>query len=347
MKFIFFICSLLMSQAAFGQKTSVINNESTVFTLETPNSKIDFLVIDPAPKSKKPLFLFCQGSLPIPLYFNYKKEGLSLFGGGLTNFNYQDIIKSYHLVVISMPETPVIVDESQLNDSYWYYGDSKDKNIPSRAYQEADYLYNYVNRAVSVLDYLSKQPWVDNSQLTIFGHSQGGHVAAKLANKYKKVSKLGLSGTNLFGRIDQDIRQAKRDVQNGKITWQQASQKIEQTYAFYKDANTPEKLKNNPNLRSWKSFSQPAIDELLGFEYPIYLVFGTEDIVAELNDLVPLYFIRNHKNNLTIKRYYNLEHNYFEVQNDGRPDYKKPHWDDIMTDFLTWTLEQKTTVNSN
>jgi len=85
----------------------------------------------------------------------------------------------------------------------------------------------------------------------------------------------------------------------------------------------------------------------LGFDYPIYLVSGTEDIVAELNDLAPLYFIRNHKNNLTIKRYYNLEHNYFEVQNDGRPDYKKPHWKDVMTDFLAWTLEQKTTANSN
>ena len=138
MKFILFICLLFTLQTIFGQNTRVINNESTLYELENPNGKINFLVIDPAPKSKKPLFLFCQGSLPMPLYFNYKKDGLSLFGGGLTNFNYKDITKSYHLVVISMPETPVIVEESQLNDSYWYYGDSKDKNIPSIAYQKAD-----------------------------------------------------------------------------------------------------------------------------------------------------------------------------------------------------------------
>jgi hypothetical protein len=118
MKFILFICLLFATQAIFGQNIRVVNNESSLFELENPNGKIDFLVIDPDPQIKKPLFLFCQGSLPLPLYFNYKKEGLSLFGGGLTNFNYQDIIKSYHLVVISMPETPVIVDESQLNDSY-------------------------------------------------------------------------------------------------------------------------------------------------------------------------------------------------------------------------------------
>ncbi len=347
MKFILFICLLFATQAIFGQNISVVNNESSLFELENPNGKIDFLVIDPDPQIKKPLFLFCQGSLPLPLYFNYKKEGLSLFGGGLTNFNYQDIIKSYHLVVISMPETPVIVDESQLNDSYWYYGDSKDKNIPSIAYQKADYLDNYVDRAVAVLDYLSGKPWVDNSQLVVFGHSQGGHVASKLAYRYKKVSKLGLSGTNIFGRIDQDIRQAKRDVQKGKISWQQAAQKIEQTYAFYKDANNPEKLKNNPNLRSWQSFSQPAIDELLAFNKPIYLVFGTEDIVSELNDLVPLYFIKNQKSNLTIKRYYNQEHNYFEVQNDGRPDYNKPHWNEVMNGFLVWALESNQTVNNN
>jgi Prolyl oligopeptidase family. len=259
MKFILFICLLFTPQTIFGQNTRVINNESTLYELENPNGKINFLVIDPAPKSKKPLFLFCQGSLPMPLYFNYKKDGLSLFGGGLTNFNYKDITKSYHLVVISMPETPVIVDESQLNDSYWYYGDSKDKNIPSIAYQKADYLDNYVDRAIAVLDYLSGQPWVDKSQLVVFGHSQGGHVAAKLANRYKKISKLGLSGTNLFGRIDQDIRQAKRDVQKGKITWPQAEQKIERTYAFYKDANDPEKLKTIPIYVPGSHFHNPLL----------------------------------------------------------------------------------------
>ncbi|SPZ91863.1 Uncharacterised protein [Sphingobacterium multivorum] len=74
MKFILFICLFFATQAIFGQNISVVNNESTLFELENPNGKIDFLVIDPDPHCKKPLFLFCQGSLPLPLYFNYKKK---------------------------------------------------------------------------------------------------------------------------------------------------------------------------------------------------------------------------------------------------------------------------------
>lgn len=227
MRFSLFILLYFILTFTYAQKKQVINDESTLFELKSPTGQIDFIVVDTALATKKPVFLFCQGSLPFPLYFSAEKGGLSLFGGGLTNFDYKEIIKSYHLVVISMPETPVIVAESMLNDSYWYYGDSKHKNIPSIAYQKADYLENYVARAIKVLKYLKKQRWVDDSQLVVFGHSQGGHIAAKLASKYKTISKLGLSGTNVFGRIDQDIRQAKHDVQKGKLTWEQAEQKIE------------------------------------------------------------------------------------------------------------------------
>ena len=339
MKNILLILFVFLFQVVIAQKNKIVNNESTVFEINNKQGKIEFMVLDTALNTKKPIFLWCQGSLPIPLYIDYKTAGLHLYGGGISNFDYEKIKKHYHLVVISMPETPLIVGETQLNDSYWYYGDSKDKNIPSLAYQTADNLENYTDRAIHVLKFLKNKQWVDNSKLVVVGHSQGGQVATKIAIKYKKVTQLALTGTNPFGRIDQNIRQSRKNAEQNKVSWEQADKEMEQQYQFYQNVNNPLKNKNNPNLRSWQSFSKPLIDDWLTLKIPIYMAYGTADVSSDLCDLVPIYFIRENKNNLSYKRYLNLEHNYFEVSKSGEVDYDKPHWKDVMNAILNWSLE--------
>lgn len=184
MKFKIQLLFLLLCHFSFAQKTQVINNESTSFKLELKKDTIDFIVVDNDLKKKKPIFLWCQGSQPVPLYINFKKDGLWLIGGGISNFDYEEIKKHYHLVVISMPQTPLIVDESKISKSYFYIGVSPDNNTPSVAFQKKDYLENYRNRAITVLQFLKKQKWVDNSTLIVAGHSQGSKVATEIAINY-------------------------------------------------------------------------------------------------------------------------------------------------------------------
>jgi hypothetical protein len=215
MKFYLIFFTFLTFNFIFGQKGNVINGESTSFQIPNKNENIDFIVFDTKLESKKPVFLWCQGSLPYPLYVN-SKEGTWLIGGGITNFDVEKIKKYYHLVVISMPKTPLIAEENQLNDSYWYFGNSKDKNMPTEEFQKADFLENYTNRAIKVLNFLKKQKWVDNSKLIVAGHSQGSKVATKIAKNYKAVTKLGLFGANPFGRIDQNIRDSRNVKENGR-----------------------------------------------------------------------------------------------------------------------------------
>lgn len=339
MKFKIQLLFLLLCHFSFAQKTQVINNESTSFKLELKKDTIDFIVVDNDLKKKKPIFLWCQGSQPVPLYINFKKDGLWLIGGGISNFDYEEIKKHYHLVVISMPQTPLIVDESNISKSYFYIGDSPDNNTPSVAFQKKDYLENYRNRAITVLQFLKKQKWVDNSTLIVAGHSQGSKVATEIAINYKYVSKLGLFSANPLGRIDQNIRKHRKDAENKTITWQQADKKIEQEYQFYKAVYDTEKVSANPSLIPWKSFSTPQLNDWLSFNKPIYMAYGTSDIASDFCDLVPLYFIRENKHNLSYKRYLNLEHNFFEVNNMGEVDYDNPHWKEVMNSFLTWTLQ--------
>ena len=337
-KLIFTLNLLFIFTINFGQKLDVINDESTHFQIRGDKEKIDFIVYETKLETKKPIFLWCQGSLPYPLYVN-SKEGIWMIGGGIKNFNIKNIVKNYHLVIISMPKTPVIANENQINERYWYFGNSKDRNSVTSEFNQADYLENYTNRAIKVLKFLKKQKWVDNSKLIVAGHSQGSKVATKVAKNYKKVSKLGLFGANPFGRIDQDIRDYRKDAEDKLISWEDANNKIEKRYQYYENANNPEKIKENPDLLAWKSFSEPLIDDWLEIKKPIYLAYATNDIASDLCDLVPLYFIRAHQTNLTYKRYLNMEHNFFEVNPDGSPNHDKPHWEEVMDSFVSWTLK--------
>lgn len=88
-----------------------------------------------------------------------------------------------------------------------------------------------------------------------------------------------------------------------------------------------------------KSFSRPLINDWLKIKIPTYLAYGTNDIASDLCDLVPLFYIQNSKTNLTYKRYLNLEHNFFEVKENERANYEKEHWQEVMNEFIKWTLK--------
>ena len=232
-----------------------------------------------------------------------------------------------------MPKTPTVANEKELQDYQWVNPNSEQKDD----FFKADYLENYVERADFVLTFLQEQSWVDNSKLIVAGHSQGSKIAKKIALNNKNVTRLGLFSFNPLGRIDSFIRQARKEAESGKITWEEAEKTMEYWYNLYKAANNPLEVEQNPSLIPWKSFSEPQIDELAEINIPIYLVYGTADVGSDLCDLTPLYFIRKNKNNLTQKRYINLEHNFFEVDENGLPDWDKPHWIEIMNEFVDWT----------
>ena len=335
---LFTITLVFLFQLSFGQKGIVINNQATHFSIKDKNDTIDFIVIDTILNIKKPIFLFCQGSLPIPLFVKPEKEPMWMIGGGITNFDIEEIKQNYHLVVISMPKTPLIVEEKNLNESYCYIPNIDQSNEFDKEYIESDYLENYQKRASVVLKYLRKQKWTDNSKLIIAGHSQGSKVASAITVSNKHVTHLGLFGANPFGRIDQLIRNYRKEAETKKITWREADEKINDKYQMLRDAYNNDSLKKDPSLLAWKSFSKPQINNWLKITIPTYLAYGTNDIASDLCDLVPIFYIQNAKNNLTYKRYPNLEHNFFEVE-DGITNYEKEKWPMVMGEFVKWTLQ--------
>jgi pimeloyl-ACP methyl ester carboxylesterase len=333
------LISLFLVQISFGQNLSLINNEAIQFSLKQKKDTIDFIVVDTKTDEKKPIFLFCQGSLPMPLFIKPEKARMWMFGGGVTNFDINEIKKYYHLIVISMPKTPVIVNEKYLNKSYCYIPDSNKPDEFDQDYVKSDYLENYEKRANEVLKFLKKQEWVDNSKLVVAGHSQGSKVATAVALNNKKVTHLGLFGANPFGRIDQRIREYRKYVEKKEMTWDEADERTESMYQMLRDSYNADLLRKEPYLIAWKSFSKPSINDWLKIKIPTYLAYGTNDSAAELCDLVPLFYIQNSKTNLTYKRYSNLEHNFYEVDENGKANYDKENWNEVMSEFVKWTIK--------
>lgn len=335
------IVSLFLSFVSFSQSGSIINNQATHFNIKNNDDSIDFIVIDTLLNTRKPIFLFCQGSMPIPLFIKPEKEPMWMIGGGITNFNIEEIKKNYHLVVISMPKTPMIVEEKKLNQSYCYIPNSEAPEKLDKEYIKSDYLEMYRNRANTVIKYLQRQKWVDKSKLIIAGHSQGSKVATAVTISNKNVTHLGLFSANPFGRVDQFIRKHRKEAETKKITWQEADEKINEEYEMLKDTYNNDSIKKNPSLLSWKSFSRPQVNDWLKIKIPTYLAYSTNDIASDLCDLVPIFYIQNSKNNLTYKRYLNLNHNFFEINDDESTNYDKEHWPEVMSDFVKWTLQKR------
>ena len=307
------------------------------FSLKTKTDTINFILPNGIIDTIKPVLIFCQGSLPIPLIIELS-NGQKIIAP-LNNFDYKKISKDYHLVVISPPKIPVIAGLKNLNKQYCYVPDTAKQNTYSESYLSSYYLENYTARAKKVIAYLYKQKWVDKKRIYILGHSQGSKVAIEASINNKKVSKVGYLSGNPMGRIDQLTREQRELCKSGKISIEESQKEIQRIYKMW------ENISSNPNSnsteygdpnRAWTSFSKPMLDKMLELKQPLFVGYGTADITAAFCDLLPIYFMGSGKKNLTHKPYLGLEHNFFEVDVEGRTDYNKSHWQDVLDDFISW-----------
>lgn len=326
---LFFLCFNSSAQ------TKINGTSYSHFQLRHKKDTIDFVVADTNLNIRKPILLFCQGSQPKPLFFDFKEEGI--YPVPLSNFNINKLNEEYHVVVVSMPQTPLVAGRENLNKQYNYITDTTNQYSYSKEYIKADYAENYIARANKVLKFLYKQNWVDRSKIVLAGHSQGARIAVGIASSNKKITHLGLFGYNPNGRIDQAIRRARKMAEAGEISWGEADSLQREQYEFYKTIQNEDSLKADPNLISWKSFSKSTKTELVNLKIPVFVAYGSNDIVADYCDLLPINFIDAGKKDYLIKRYPELEHNFFPVKEDGSIDYYNGKWDTVLNEFLEWT----------
>src|SRR5690554_2036450 len=243
---ILFLTFLVSIHFSFTQNR-VEGTVYTAFSIEQANDTIDFVIADTVFNVKKPLLLFCQGSLPVPLFVDFGNHRIAPLQFG--NFDLENMKKHYHVAVISMPKTPIVPKIEELSEEYFFIGNSGRKN-PTDEFSLADYLENYVRRANTVIDFLKTKDFIDNSKVVVCGHSQGSRVAVGIVNTNEGVTHLGLFAYSFERRIEEMIRKTRVQAQNGHITWEEADSIQAKTYAFYERIHNNDSLKIRPHLTS-------------------------------------------------------------------------------------------------
>jgi len=321
------IIFLLTVVAVFGQTKTPedFGFKHLVFKYKTDH--VDILV-----KSKegeeniaKPLFFFCQGSLPKPL-IGYDEDGVY----GTFPFVPENISEKYHLIIVGKPYIPVMAEVSTL--SQFCYVDSTGKY--PKEYSDRNLLSYYTQRNIEIIKYLQKQKWVSSTQLVVAGHSEGSSVAAKMAAECNKITHLIYSGGNPFGRI-MSIIGKDRAMESDTDSTRFGEGSIEYWKQVVKNKNSMDASQGDTDRATYE-FSYPMIKYLKKLKIPVLVTYGTKDMCVPFNDFLQVEAIRQGKRNFTFKAYVGTEHNFFPLTTDNKPNYDIFNWDKVADDWLNW-----------
>ncbi len=308
------------------------------------------------PDKKKKTIVFCQGSGPQPLVINLK-EGLC----GVFPFRVDSAARNeFNIVIVSKPGLKRYATDDDLaadlaRQAQYLQLDSM--NRPPKKYTDNNKLYKLGGDCIQVIKFLRQQPWVDNDNIYIYGHSQGAVVAAYVAaTDPQDIKKVIYSQGNAYGVYAGYLSSI---IYNQEST-PDVNKKLDSIYSIHsslidgkpdkemaelyqwKEADLVDK-KNNDfydlYYGGWRSLEEPtAIDYLLKINCPVLLVQGLNSPADMDNKNIPLDFARHHKKNLTTLFYPGYDHNFFKCATDehGNPKAPEFHWDDVFSDVKAW-----------
>ncbi len=276
---------------------------------------------------KKPIFLFFQGSLAQPLIKTESNVAYPVFP-----FDTDSLSIDYHLVIISKPFIPLILEVNKLSSNYVYL-DSTTGKIPSD-YIKRNLPDYYVDRNIAVINFLNKQDFVDKSKLVVAGHSEGSTIAAMLAVKSKKVTHLIYASGNPLGRIMSMISRERANETNTDST-KYGENECEYWQQVVSDSNNMDDSNGDPYKATY-DFSQPPIQFLQKLSIPVIISYGTKDWSVVGNDFLRVEMIRKRKSNYSFNAYIGLEHNFCLLDASGKPIYEENRWNNVSNDWLKW-----------
>lgn len=333
-KYIILLFALCSNLYAIKPDTVIEGVNTCRFAVPYADETVEFIKVGTA-TAKKPVLLFCQGSLPIPLVIEFN-DGARMITG-ISNFNYELLAQRFHIIEVSPPFIPLIAKEGDLNNQFAYITDKTDNHSYPQTYTNCNNLDYHAKRLNSVIDYLLNQDWVDNEHIFVVGHSQGARVATELACSNTAINAIALLSCNPMGRITQSIQKCNIDYLNGKITAEEKQNELNRIYTFYKSASdnidkpSSEGEDSNKNIIS---YSKPLANKLAQLSIPVFIGYGTADPGTWYCDYLPLDFIAAGKENYIVKPYIGLNHNFMPVDQDGKVHYEECKWDEVMADAI-------------
>jgi hypothetical protein len=317
-----FIMLLISRNYAIGQKRPEDFGFKQM-SFKFQNDKVDLIVISKKGEERvmKPLFFFCQGSLPRPVII-YNEKGLF----GILPFNETAFLDQFHIIIVGKPGIPIISHANALVKNFMFLKD-KENEIPTKAYTDRNYLDYYVFRNNFIIKQLCKERWADKTQIVVAGHSEGSVVAAKMASLNPKITHLIYSGGNPYGRIATLLSEEtdKKEILN---YWEKVVQNAQEINYGGSDS-----------YKATYSFSLPQRDYLLQLKIPVLFTYGSKDAASTYNNLFQIDTIRERKQNFSFLIYEGLEHDFFLINEKNSVIYEFQNWDQVGVDWSKWLNE--------
>ncbi|MFD2891352.1 alpha/beta hydrolase family protein [Flavobacterium chuncheonense] len=310
---------LFLSTIAISQNISGLKYFNKV-EIKTKKDTIQFLH-STFNESPKPTIIFLQGSLPNPVILKEKDYLWVNFP-----FDYSKFIKDVNLVIINRKGASLICEFNE----YEFV-----QKEPSLDYLKNDNLYYRVFQTEEVIKYLKKQNWVDKKNIFLVGHSEGYRVTAKVAEKNTLIKKIACLSADPINRISENIIRLQID----NTSLHNDSIRVSKIYKELKDYKNLQNFnKQDYDMNNFISYNEnQPIESFKKIKKPILICYGTDDVRAYNNNLLPLLL---NKNNLELKIYPDLNHNFLkkEFDKEGNPIGESFHWDNVFKDVVDWLV---------
>lgn len=277
-----------------------------------------------------PLMLYCTGSLPYPLFISQGADTYSTLP-----FSFPNYAQRCHILVVSKPGIPLVAEASQLNEQQLFVDPSTGK--PPRVYLDRNHLEYMTELNLIAIETVAQSPWVAEEPMLISGHSAGARIATMVMRNTSIATHLGYMSCEPTGRFYEMLRLSAQSKER-------PDRAVMDQLAYWKEIiQDPEGGQDlpDPHFTTFTN-SLNMIGELFELERPIWAAYGTADVKTEGMLAIPYEFIRAGKENLTFVPYAHGDHSFFEVGENGQPNYNAYHFEHVFQDMLAWWLEGKT-----
>ena len=347
------ICFLCTVQLICGQgKPNLYTNDLMYYSIREKAYKNDVdsirFVISYPFNSNNPTIVLLQGSGNYPI-FSYNPIDSTKYLM-LPPYYLEQYKSSYNFVYISKPYTLISVPFSTNQVLF-------DTTFPNYVqFSKMDFLDYYVSQTHQVVAFLKRELLEKQAPIYLIGISQGGRIAIKYSSRYpKEVNKLVLYSSGIMDRSYEKILELR---QIDDCNRESDSVRQQQIFDVYHNLSNQRKyvdqsnLNNNNQLRSNISLSHNLFsiyndfsfheemlsNYLLKLDLPILMVYGTLDMKARDNDIIPFFFIQKNKSNLTILPKLNCNHFFEEIQFDKslNKEIKVFKGYEVYNDILLW-----------
>lgn len=333
---------VLLYQIAHAQPASKRHvGGYTTFTIPYEGDSATFAVVarEGDLNVRKPILLFRQGSLPIPLFtLNPSTKRPSLTELPIVFYEHET---EYNMIMIAKPGVPLIEDDAYLDTLFSTRHRPKPAQYP-RTYLSRNHLDYYVNQTNAVLNFVLKQPWADTSRVVLVGGSEGYMVSIKTAFKNPRVTHLIAFSGGLEGRHQSIIRSERAKQFSGDYTPEEAQRSVDDLQRRWaeicNDSLNTDVLVGDPNRTTYSFSHGNNLHYLLSLTIPIQIHYGTADVGSTSNDLLPLEFARRGKTNLTLKAYPAHDHTFHKLTygSDGKVVNRIYNGEAVQRDYFEW-----------